>query len=216
MNTLYILGGSPRTAKSTILSPLAKEKGIALIAADAVMHGMRNILTSEPHQMLRGIELSGSAEWKTSFTEGGVRKPFSYEGTESELTLQAITGMLDYYRRNQESVAFEGTVFTPEWVKSLNGTDFTIRAAFVGFTNPSHADQIIAFANANLHDWMNDWLQKEGKNESKVREWVTLQAEQCVELKAQALELGFPFFDISTMPFEYYIAAAQEYFLNPS
>ncbi len=214
MNTLYILGGSPRTAKTNIMSCLAKEKSIACIAADAIEHGMRNMLTGEPHQMLRDIELTGSAEWKTSFTEGGERKPFSNKGTESELTLQAVIGMLDYYRRNQESVAFEGAAFTPEWIKNFKTADFTIRAAFVGFTNPVHADQILALAKANPHDWINVWLEKDDGDETKIRDWVTIQSVKCAELKANAEESGFPFFDISTMPFEDYVTAALQYFLE--
>lgn len=214
MNTLYLLGGPPRTAKTTIMSGLAKELGIASIAADAVEHGMRNILTGEPHQMLRNIEIAGSAEWKTSFTEGGERKPFAKTGSESELTLQAIIGMLDYYRRNKESVAFEGAAFTPKWVKELMVSDFTIRAAFVGFTNPAHADEVLSFAKSNPHDWINVWLEKDGDDETKIREWVTKQAEKCVELKSEAEELGYPFFDISTMSFEQYITSAQQYFLE--
>jgi hypothetical protein len=214
MSTLYLLGGPPRTAKTTIMSGLAKEQGVAFIAADAIEHGVRNVLTGEPHQMLRGIELTGSAEWKTSITEGGERKPFSNKGTESELTLQAVIGMLDYYRRNKESVAFEGAAFTPEWVKNLKVADFTIRAAFVGFTNPAHADQIIAFAKDNPHDWINVWLEKDGGDETKIREWVTKQSEKCVELKSEAEQSGYPFFDISTMSFEDYVTAAQQYFLE--
>jgi hypothetical protein len=122
-------------------------------------------------------------------------------------------GMLDYYRRNNESVAFEGAAFTPEWAKNLKVADFTIRAAFTGFTDPSHADQILAFAKANPHDWINAWLEKEG-DESKIREWVTRQSEKCIELKAEAEQFGYPFFDISAMPFKDYVTAAQQYLLE--
>lgn len=214
MSTLYLLGGPPRTAKTTIMTGLAKEQGVAFIAADAVEHGMRNVLTGEPHQMLRDIELSGSAEYKTSISEGGERKPFSNKGSESDLTLQAIIGMLDYYRRNNESVAFEGAAFTPKWVKDLTVSDFAIRAAFVGYTNPNHADAIIAHARANPHDWINVWLENDGSDEAKIREWITQQSTKGIELKAQAEELGFPFFDISSMPFEEYMASALRYFLE--
>ncbi len=82
MNTLYILGGPPRTAKTTIMSGLIAEKHVQFVATDAIGHGLRNVLTGEPHQMLRDIEFSGSAEWKTSVTEGGERKPFSNNGIE--------------------------------------------------------------------------------------------------------------------------------------
>ena len=214
MNTLYLLGGPPRTAKTTIMSGLAKEKDIAFIAADAVEHGMRNMLTGEPHQMLRDIELNGSAEWKTSFTQGGERKPFINKGTESELTLQAVIGMIDYYRRNNESVSFEGSAITPEWVKNLRVGNINIRAAFVGFTDPSHSDQVMSFAKTNPHDWINVWLEKDGGDDTKIREWLTNQSEKCVELKTEAEKLGFPFFDISTKPFAQYVASAQQYFLE--
>lgn len=214
MNTLYILGGPPRTAKTTIMSSLVGEKSIQFIAADAVEHGLRNVLTGEPHQMLRDIEISGSAEWKASFTEGGERKPFSNKGTESELTLQAIVGMLDYYRRNNESVAFEGAAFTPKWVKGLILSDFTIKAAFVGYTNSAHADNIITFAKATPHDWINVWLEKDGRDETKIREWVARQSEKCLELKSEAEQHGYPYFDISEQLFDTYINSVRDYFLN--
>lgn len=215
MNMLYLLGGPPRTAKTTIMSGLAKELGITFIAADAVEHGMRNILTGEPHRILRDIKLMGSAERKTALTEGGDRKSFANKGTESELTLQAIIGMLDYYQRNNESVAFEGAAITPKWAKELNTDDFSIKAAFVGFTSPTHADNVIAFAKANPHDWINAWLQKDDGDETKIREWVARQAEKCVALQSEAKQHNYPFFDISTMPFEQYITSAQQFFLEP-
>ena len=214
MNTLYLLGGPPRTAKTTIMTGLISEKHVQFVAADAVEHGLRNVLTGEPHQMLRDIEISGSAEHKTSFIDGGQRKPFSNNGTESELTLQAVIGMLDYYRRNNESVAFEGAAFTPEWVENLKLEGFTIRAAFVGYTNPTHADKIIDHAKENPHDWINVWLEKENGDETKIREWVINQSIQCQKLKSAAELLGYPFFDISNVPFPEYIASVQKYLLE--
>lgn len=214
MNTIYILGGPPRTAKSTIMSNVASERHITYLAADAIEHGIRNILTNEPHQMLRGVEFTGIAEHKTSITEGGDKKTFSYKGTGSDLTLQAIVGMLDYYRRTSESVAFEGAVLTPKWAKGLNIGDYMVRAAFVGYTDPAHADTIIEYAKANPSDWINGWLNNDGGDETNVRAWVSEQSAKCIELKSQARELGYPFFDISTMPFEQYIVSAQHYLLG--
>lgn len=209
-----MLGGPPRTAKTMIMSGLITKKHVPFVAADAVVHGLRNVLTGEPHQMLRDIEISGSAERKTSSTDAGQRESFSNNGTESELTLRAMTGMLDYYRRNNESVAFEGAAFTPEWVGNLKLEGFVIRAAFVGYTNSVHADKIITYAKQNPHDWINAWLKKEGGDETKIREWVARQAEECQKLKSDAEQRGFPFFDISTTPFSEYVASAQNYFLE--
>lgn len=164
--------------------------------------------------MLRHIEINGSAEYKTSMTEVGTRRSFSNQGTESELTLEAVIGMLDYYRRNQESVAFEGAAFTPVWVSKLHVRGVAIKAAFVGFTDHSHADKIIAHAKERPHDWINEWLEQERGDTTKLREWAARRAEQCLELKAEAEKYGYPFFDISAMPFQDYLAAVVGYFLQ--
>lgn len=212
MNTLYLLGGPPRTAKSTIMSGLLTEN-VSFIPADAIEHGLRNVLTGKPHQLLRNIEITVSAEHKASISGGGERKPFSRKGSESEFTLQAVHGMLDYYGRSNSSVAFEGAAFTPEWVANLHLDNFTIRAAFVGFTDPSHADAVISYAKANPDDWINDWLETEQGDETKIREWIGKQVDDCVRLKAEAETYGYPFFDISTRPFDDYVSTVRQYFM---
>lgn len=215
MNTLYLLSGPPRTAKTTIMNSLVTETKVQLIAADALEHGLRNVLTGEPHQMLRGIEINGFAEHKTSFTEVGERKPFTNKGTESELLLQAIVGMLDYYRRNKESAAFEGTEFYPTWVSSLDMPGFVIKAAFVGYTNASHIEPLLAHAQNNKHDWINEWLQQDGGDDTKIRAWVQKQTAKSQQLKLEAQSHGYPFFDISNQPFDSYKSSVLQYFLEP-
>jgi hypothetical protein len=196
------------------MSDLIATLHVPFITVDAIEHGLRNVLTGKPHQMLRHITINSSAEHKASLTEGGERKYFSNEGTESELTLQAVVGMLDY-RRNGESVAFEGTAFMPNWVAGLELTDFTIRAAFVGYTDPSHADAIITHARKNPYDWINTWLEKDRGDETAIRAWVASQAKKCIELKSEAEYCGYPFFDISAKSFEDYKLSVQNYFLQP-
>lgn len=214
MNTVYLLSGPPRTAKTTIMNGLVAKTKVQLVAADALEHGIRNMLTGQPHQMLRHIEIHGSAEHKASLTEGGEIKPFSNKATEAELILQTITGMLDYYRRNKESVAFEGTDFYPSWVSSLNIPGLKIRAAYVGYTDASHAENVLAHARDNDHDWINDWIQDENGDDTKIREWTQKQAIKCQQLKIDAESHGYPFFDISAQPFEDYKSSVLKYFLE--
>lgn len=214
MNTLYLLSGPPRAGKTTIMNQLVTKTGVQLVATDALEHGMRAILIGEPHQMLRGIKLQGSAEYKTSFTDVGGWKPFSNEGTESEMLLQFFTGMMDYYRRNEESVAFEGTEFLPKWVSELHVPGFKIKAAFVGYTSSEHIENILKHARQNTHDWINEWLEKDSGDETNIRNWVKDQAEKCIALKSEAERLGLPFFDASALPFESYVNTVIDYFLS--
>lgn len=214
MNTLYILGGPPRTAKTTIMADVAAEKRIPVIASDAINHGIRNVLTGKPHQMLRRIELHGQAEHKTSVGEGGKMVPFANEGLEADLMLQAVVGMLDYYRKNGSSVAFEGSAFKPGWVAQLNPEKFDVRAAFVGYTDESHADAVLEHAKDNPSDWINTWLQGENGDETPIREWIAKEAGECRKLEADADSHGYPFFDISKVPFTEYMEQVRHYFIE--
>jgi hypothetical protein len=215
MNTIYILCGPPRAGKTTIMNSLVARTNVQMIASDALEHGLRNVLVGEPHQLLREIEFSGSAEFKSSFTDIGGRKSFQNSGTESTMLLEMILGMFDYYYRNKESVALEGTEFKPEWLASLEAPeDFTIKAAFVGYTQPSHADSILLHASENQHDWINEWLQQEGGNDAKIRAWAHEESTRCKQLKHDAESYGFPFFDVSGQSFDEYKSAVLNYFVH--
>lgn len=214
MNTIYLLSGPPRVGKTTIMKSLVATTKVQLVAADAIEHGLRNVLTGEPHQFLRDIEIHGTAERRASLTEGGEQKPFSKKGSEAELVLEAIEGMLDYYRRNKESVAFEGTDFSAEWVAKLNIPGFTIKAAYVGYTDQSQIEAILSHAKQHDYDWINDWIAAEGGDNAKIRAWVEKQAVQCRKLKLDAESWGYPFFDLSAQPFDAYKASVLDYFLK--
>lgn len=216
MNTLYLLNGPPRVGKTTIMNSLVAETNVQLVSADALEHGLRNVLTGEPHQMLREIEFSGYAEHKSSFTKIGERKSFSNSGTESSLLLDLITGMFDYYLRNKGSVALEGTEFHPEWIAGLEMPGFDIKAAFVGYTDPSHVETILAHAQKNDHDWINEWLEQNGGDDAEIRAWAQKESLRSSRVKVEAESHGYPFFDICNQPFEQYKTSVLEYFMRPS
>lgn len=213
MNTLYLLGGMPRAAKSTIMSAVVTEIGVPWISADAVDAGIRNMLIGDPHQFLRTIEFEGRAEYKASLTTGGVMRPLTIKSTETELAYKTLEGMISHYARNKLSLAIEGPL-TVEWVSSLRLPDYDIRAAFVGYTNTNHANAIFAHAKREPHDWINEWLANEGGDETAIRDWLAKVASKSHNLKVQAESNGFGFFDISTQPFDDYITSVKTYLLQ--
>lgn len=214
MNTIYFLSGPPRVGKTTIMKHLVTATHVQLVAVDALEHGLRNVLTGEPHQLLRDITFQGSAERRISIAEGGQHKPFSNSGSEADLLLQFIEGMLDHYRRNKESAAFEGTDLSPTWVSKISIPGFVVRAAYVGYTAASHADTVLSHARDNEHDWINDWIETEGGSDAKIRAWVKEQTVKCRQLQREAEAHGYPFFDVTSESFESYKASVLQYFLK--
>ncbi len=122
--------------------------------------------------------------------------------------------MLDYYRRNNESVAFEGTDFSPSWVSALRLPNYLIKAAYVGYTQPSHIDAILSHAKHNKHDWINDWLTTENGDVTKIRNWVKQQVLICEQLKHEAEANGYPFFNMSTQTFDEYKTSVLNYLVG--
>lgn len=205
-----------RAGKTTILREVGKARNIPVVAGDAIEHGLRNVITGKPHQLYGKIEIHGTAEPKTSITQSGKSTTFTRKGTESDLSLLAISGMLDYYQRNDESVAFEATAISPDWVTELIISGFDVQAAFVGWTNPNHADAILDYARQNPKDWINFWLKSENDDETTIRKWAAKQVENNLKLKADAERLGFVFFDISAQPFSAYVASVKAHLLHDS
>jgi len=214
MNQLYLLGGPPRTAKSTIMARVVKEQGIPLISTDAVQAGLRNVFINDPYQMLRGIEFAGAAEYKSSIETGGDTRQFSKKSDEANLTREIILGMLDHYARNEMSVAIEGSLVTPEWATELDVVEFAVRAAFVGYKAPSHADSILAHARDNPKDWINQWLEIEHGDETRIRAWVAKQAVASKQLKIDADAAGYPFYDMSKRDFRAYVGEVTSYYCD--
>lgn len=184
------------------------------ISGDAIEHAWRNILTDQPHQMLRNITITGSAEFKTSISEGGAKNTFNVNGSESELSLKAIMGLLDNCNREDISCAIEATVLTPEWAEHCNFPSLKIRPIFVGYTSPSHIDTILDYAASNPNDWINEWLQAESGNDEKVRQWVMRQIQASKVLQTSAEKHGYPFFDISIIKYSEYINLAVDHLMS--
>lgn len=213
MNTIYVLAGQPRTAKSTIMQSLIPRLGVPCIAADAIDAAVRNMLTGDSRQLLRAVEFTGQAEFKASIATGGVMKPFAHKTTETGLAYKALEGVIEHYMRHQMDLALEGFL-TVEWVNSLDLPSYDVKAAFVGYTDMSHADTIISHAKKVPHDWINEWLEKEGGDETPIREWVARVVDRSKQQKVDAEAHGYTFFDISAMPFQQYVTSVQKYFLE--
>ncbi len=213
MNRLYLLGGPTRVGKSIIMEGLVKKHPVHLVATDAIQQGVRSLFVEDPFQILQYVEYKGSTNFK-AFGKGEVEEEFEKSGSEVELTQRAIIGMLDYYRRNKLDVAMEGFHITPDWVASVSLEGYEVIPAFVGFNSADHADNIVAYAKQNEHDWINEWLERHDNDVELLRERLGKQAEENKKTAKKATELGFAYFDITAMPFHVYVETVQAHLLG--
>ncbi len=214
MNKLYLLGGSTRTGKSTIMMELLKRRPVHLVASDALVEGVRKLFIEDPFQITKSIHLEGHAEYVKRGSKDRINAKFFKTETENSLAKECLMGMLDHYQRNQLDVAVEGYFISPEWVDSLEVDGYEIIAAFVGFLDPIYGDSILKYAKSNEHDWMNEWLEHHNNDDSKFRTWIKNNISNNMELAKEAEELGFRFFDASESDFDTYVNSVVEYLLH--
>ena len=213
MNKLYLVGGPTRVGKSTIIEGLVKQHPMHLVATDAVQQAIRSLFVDDPFQILQHVEYKGSTKYK-KLGKLEIEERFEKSGTEVELTQRALIGMLDHYRRNKLDVAMEGFHITPEWVETIELEGYEIIPAFVGFTSADHADNIVAYAKQNEHDWTNEWLERHDNDVELLRKRIGKQAEENKKVAEKARVLGYSYFDITTMPFDEYVETVQNHLLG--
>lgn len=209
---LYLLGGSNRAGKSTIANGLLENLHAPLIHTDSVIEGLRTMFTGDSaYKKIEEVALDVRGTIQRS--KGDQLFQTSRVAQIDDLSRLTLLGMISYNYRNNMDLILEGSLITPEWVKSLNFPNYNIRAAFVGYTNPSHADFILKHAKQIPHDWINYRLKADGGSEEGVRAWITEQAEVNKKQAQTASELGYQYFDITQQPFDQYVRNVQEYFL---
>jgi 2-phosphoglycerate kinase len=214
VNQLYFLGGVPRSGKSTISAAFLKRKPIAVITLDALTEGVRNIFDNQPYQILKEIKVEGWIKYKADKTNQVITKQLdSLPLHENTVTLQALLGMLDHYRRNKQDVLVEGCIFDPDWVSRHDFNGFNVHAVFVGFSSKDHINEIIEHARNNKHDWINKLLEHSKGDESKVQEKLALYIEQSEHLSTSAINKGYGYFDLSSQPFKNYVKSVVDYLL---
>ena len=216
MNTVYLIGGRPRTGKSTVMQAFIKQRPMPAYSFDAVRNGLRNALFEEVHVDVKKLDFSGDVVFKVPGKAGDKHKHFEHKlKKEEELTWDALLGIIEHYSRHfdRSDLVIEGSGITPERVHNLSFDSLAIRAVFTGFLDSNHADTIIEHARTNK-DWVHTWLQETGNNEDDVRQWLHGEHKASQEDKKMAAKFGYGYFDVSTGPFEQHVQAVTQYLLQ--
>jgi hypothetical protein len=216
MSTLYVIAGPPRTGKTTIMRGVIQEKPIITISFDAVRDGLRKAIFDETFVSAKNLNFSGSVDFSRPGEATIHHKKFSKRIRESELTWQAIVGIIDHNDRELDGLDLlvEGPDITPNRVHDLRLRNLRVRAAFIGISSDNHSNTILAHANANKSDWINLWLKENGGDESIVRKWITGEIEISKKTKRLSAEFGYGYFDVSDKPFDEYVQSIKDYLLS--
>lgn len=178
MNTLYLIGGSPRCGKTTIFNAFIKQRPMIAIPTDAIRAGVR-------------------------YLNKNGRINFSEDEVENNLPWEMVIGLIQRYDHKNIPLIVEGVVITPERVKNLKLKNLNLRAVFVGFTEESHIEGVIKHGNVEK-DWVYDAIVKNGGDDSEVRKMFKSLMEKNRLTKGKAEEYEYKFFSPENLPFDEY------------
>lgn len=196
MNTIYILGGSMRVGKSTIMKSFIQNKPMPLIETDALQKGLVNMLIGKPQTITRQIKIEGVIETRDFNESETTSLSVHIDGHTNTLIRKMIDGIIYHYKKDPSDFAVEGTLINPDYVAGLRNKGLNVKAVFVGFNNDKHIDSIFKHAETNEIDWVNEWVSQTGNKES-VRQSLKKQLIDNDELKIKAVGSGFTYIDIS-------------------
>lgn len=183
------------------------------ISFDALREGVRNIFLDESHVTIKHIGFKGNATFSRPGDSALIHKEFSLDTSQDELTLKALTGMINGFDRKNIDLIIEGLAITPEYVHSLQLKNLEVRAVFVGFVEDRYLESLLKYAYENK-DWIYTAIQENNGDDTKVREWFQETKEQNKKLALAAKEYGYGFFPVNNESFDIHIKEATDYLLK--
>ncbi|HEX4104082.1 MAG TPA: hypothetical protein VHZ04_01220 [Candidatus Paceibacterota bacterium] len=214
-HTLYLIGGPSRVGKSIIASEILRRRHLIAISTDGIRAAVRNVLVGESRVSVDRISFSVQA----AFRRPGSLKVHKVHivkknQQQDDLAWQGVLGLVHAYDRgNRFDVLVEGIAVTPERVHRLAKKlkNLKVKAAFVGYSNATHADAILAYAKEKK-DWVHTWIKEQGRGDASVHEWVRKGIVKNAKLKRSARKFGYAYFNLSERPFNDHVRAVMRYF----
>ncbi|HEY5221356.1 MAG TPA: hypothetical protein VIJ29_04450 [Candidatus Paceibacterota bacterium] len=216
--TMYFIGGLARTGKTTIAEKVARKGSMLPISADAIRSGTRNLLIGEYRTSMEKISFKTIATFRRAGSSKIYKKRFGRnDQSEDELAWESVIGLIHAYDgkpgKGGYHLLVEGVAVTPEHLKALKLKNLNIKAAFIGYSHPSHVESILTHAKKKK-DWVHQWIKEGWGNEADVHGWVRTGIIQSAKMKKMSKRFGYGYFDVAELPFEKHVQAVTKYLLK--
>ena len=196
MNIIYLIGGSPRSGKTTILTEILEQKPMLAIASDVLREGIRYALTDERFININKLQIKTDVVFHRSKESADIEhmKSYSQEISQDELTWKTLKGMIAMHDKGDVPLLVEGIYITPERVQELELKNLKLKVVFLGFTEETYWDKIMEYSAKN-RDWIYTKIHLENNgDDSSVRKWFEGERQKNLKIAAEAKNNGYAFF----------------------
>ncbi len=187
----YLIGGSPRSGKTTIAKNLSKKLGIPWISTDTLESVVMGYVTDDefdrlfPKTVLRRLTNQTNDEMYTTYTSEQIVDAYIEQGNS---LAPGIEMFIECEASYNHDYILEGYHILPDLVSKLENK-FNIKAVFVG-----REDEVETLESITNHSQENDWVikkTKDAKTYPLIAKTLTVFGSR---IKKEAEEKGFKYF----------------------
>ncbi len=153
MAKAYLIGGTPRTGKTTLTLRFIEHKPILGASTDAIRYTLRRVIApeDEPDLFHLGKYTSNDPERRAELINNP-QAIIDIQNKESEIVWRSVVNFIKSNLEDGFDVLIEGVAILPSL---LQGADFEYKVVFLGNLSDQHVDTIINSARQNPNDWMH-------------------------------------------------------------
>lgn len=153
MATAYLIGGTPRTGKTTLTMRFIREQPMLAASTDAIRYTLRQVVNpvDQPDLFHLGKYTSNDSE-KRDFLRTHPMDVVTVQNAESAIVWKSVNDFIQSNIDDGFDVLIEGIAVLPELVSQLK-CDY--RVVFIGNKSDEHYQTILKSARANPNDWMH-------------------------------------------------------------
>lgn len=194
---VYLIGGLPRSGKTTAAKSLAMRFGIPHIQLDIFYDWTRAILTQGrmSHRNFDAVSLQARADRRG--TDGSARELVACEyENEAELILTGALGATTTSIRDEGAVVIDGSHVDFRWVERFRSEGWSVATVFFGYRDPLIIDRLLAEADSH-RSWVGTWHRDLGADEVTMRNFFAGQVRRGEQLAIECSMRGLPFVERS-------------------
>lgn len=151
MARVYLIGGAPRSGKSTVVEKLIKAHPMLAAPTDAIRAVAKGMIKPEDNPKLFKLG-RGDFDSKQNVSNfiNNSNKVLDYELGESEETWKSVLDFISYTQRDGKDLAIEGVAVLPHNVTNLS---FDNRVIFL-INLEDQTDSMLRSAKIYEHEWL--------------------------------------------------------------